>query len=358
MSAPSEVWHYDGESAVRRAALFHVAGDRFALNDGAGHPLADLQPRDGRPGEYGLKGRPGWRIGFADGVPDDLLSLLPQPQRYGGGVIDRFGLWPMTAAFAVVAAIAVWGFLRTPALVARTIPTAVEARLGELMVGDMGGRACATPDGSAALAALTSRIGAARDIKVHLVRIPAVNAATLPGGQIVLFDGLIQAARSPDEIAGVLGHEIGHVRNRDVMESLLRQFGLSVILGGMEGHVGSYTNALLAMSYSRDAERRADRYAIGMLQEGKVSPAATADFFTRTAGAKRVAKGKQKADQPSRAERMLGYLSSHPEPGERAKAFIAAAKQGGFTPALDDAQWQALRSMCRNSARPEDGWNF
>ncbi|MDX7324874.1 M48 family metalloprotease, partial [Providencia rettgeri] len=65
-------------------------------------------------------------------------------------------------------------------------------------------------------------------LEVDVVKLPMVNAVTLPGGRIVVFDGLIRAAKSPDEVAGVVAHEIGHVRHRDVMEGLLRQFGLSV----------------------------------------------------------------------------------------------------------------------------------
>ncbi|WP_341873239.1 M48 family metalloprotease [Sphingobium fuliginis] len=54
----------------------------------------------------------------------------------------------------------------------------------------------------------------------------------MAGGRIILFDGLVQQAKSADEVAGVLGHELGHVRHRDTMTGLIRQLGLSVVLGG------------------------------------------------------------------------------------------------------------------------------
>ncbi|HBR85348.1 MAG TPA: peptidase, partial [Erythrobacter sp.] len=77
----------------------------------------------------------------------------------------------------------------------------------------------------------------------------------LPGGQVLLFDGLVQQAESPEELAGVLGHEVGHVRERHVMTALLRQFGMSILLAGADSGVTNGVFGLAAMGYSRDAER-------------------------------------------------------------------------------------------------------
>lgn len=360
MSAPSEVsdpsaevWHYDGRSALRRSARLTVDGDDgFRLvGDGVSderHAFAALTPADadGDRRSFGLRGRPGWRIGLAAPVPPEIAARLPGAQRYGGW-IDRLGLWRAAAISAMLAAVAVAIVLQTPALLARLIPTSVEQRLGEVMVGDFGRTGCADPAGTAALARLAQRIDPddpTRDI--HVVKLPMVNAVTLPGGRIVVFDGLLQAARSPDEVAGVIGHEIGHVRGRDVMESLLRQLGLSVLLGGMEGHVGGYTNALLATAYSRGAEARADGYAIRLLDEAHVSPRPTAAFFARLAKAQ------------AGTERMFAYLASHPLSDARAARFRTSAKaDAGYTPALDPADWQALRGICRGETDRIE-WRF
>lgn len=340
----NRVWHYNGVDAVRRDADFSIAGDRFILAASAGdildeRPLNELQPRDvtGTGVMFGLKGRPGWRIDFENGVPDAIASLLPAPQLYGR-IIDRFGLWPAIGVSAVVASITVYGFLQTPALVARAVPPSVERKLGDLMVGDLGGRTCDAGNGPEALAALVERIDANdAAIDVRVVNLPIANAVTLPGGRIVVFDGLVRAAKSPDELAGVIGHEIGHAKHRDVMESLLRQVGLSVLLGGLDGNIGGYTNTLLASSYSRGAETRADQFSITALKTTRISPIPTADFFRRLSG--------NAKESGSRIAQMTNYLSSHPVSSDRAVAFAGSAK-GPYTPALDTAQWQALRSIC------------
>lgn len=346
------VWHYDGNDARRRHARVEPDGDLFLLVE-ADRTTGPFAWRDLVAGEaggdgasYGLRRLPGWRIGFADGVPDTIAARLPRHARYGG-VVDRLGLWPAAGVFALLAAIAVTLALRTPALVARLVPVSVERRLGDAMVGDFGRSGCEAPAGKAALAALVRRIDpddAALDVRV--VKVPLVNAVTLPGRRIVIFDELLQEARSPDEVAGVIGHELGHVRHRDVTTALIRQLGLSVLLGGLEGHVGGYTNALLALTYSRGVEVDADGFAIERLKAARISPAATVGFFRRLAG------------KSGRAERMFAYVASHPVSSDRARRFAASTdRRAAYRPALDAAQWQALRDICEGA--PEQSvWRF
>lgn len=361
ISAPFEapqVWHYDGASALKRYPRFVIDdGTHFRLVDDDGnesqrHPLTDLVARErvGDDAVFGLKRQSGWRIGFPGGVPLDLRHALPGEARYGR-LIDRFGLWPSVITFAVIAAVALFLFAQTPALVAQMVPPALERRIGDLMLGDFGGRVCGRPASVAALSRLTARLDAAQDeVSVQVVNLPLVNAVTLPGGRVLVFDGLLKQAGSADELAGVIGHELGHVYHRDVLESLLRQLGLSVLLGGLEGNIGGYTNALLSTAYSRSAEARADTYAIDTLNAAKISPAATADFFKRLGG---------KEDKPSGTSIVLNYLSTHPLAAGRATNFIKGRKAGiAYTPALSDADWQAVRESCVGQKTPVPELNF
>lgn len=338
------VWHYDGLNGVRRTPSLVADGDTFTLSDDSGttgpFAFAELEARDAVDGDaiFALRGRTGWRIGVPGGVPSTLAPYLPRAARYGA-VIDRVGLWPATVVSAILAALTIVLFLRTPAAVARAVPASVERQLGDLMTGDFGGHRCNAPGGGPALAALVQRIDPGdAAIDVQVVNLPIVNAVTLPGGRIVLFDGLVKAARAPDEVAGVIAHELGHVRHRDVLEALLRHVGLSVLLGGLDGQVGGYTNALLSSAYSRDAEARADGYAIDALATAKVSPAPTAAFFQR------LSKGEGPATGVSR---VATYFSSHPVSGDRAARFVAAARaHHADRPVLDPAAWQQLRAIC------------
>lgn len=349
MSAPSEdsvrVWHYDGASGIRREPLMTLAGQGFALVENGfehgSYAFEDLTAQGSVNGHarYGLKNRPGWSVTLAEAAPPALAERLPGAKRYGG-VIDRIGLWPAVGAFAAVSVVVVIGLTMLPSVVARMIPRSVEARMGSLMVGDFGDRACTAPAGSAALKTLATRMGMKDDVDLRVVDVPMVNAVTLPGGHVVLFSGLLRQASSPDEVAGVLAHELGHVENRDVLESLVRQLGLSVVLGGLDGNVGGYTNALLSASYSRGAEARADGFAIDALAQAQVSPKPTAAFFQRLSKTEIKAEG---------AGALLGYMASHPMSSEREQRFAASAGKTVYTPALDDTQWKALREICGQS---------
>lgn len=345
----TRVWHYDGRSGERRMpAILPAADDRHFVLQGDGadpgpYAFADLTPHGTSHHEraFGLKGRPGWRITFLEFPPSEIAVHLPKPARYGAW-IDHFGLWRSAGVLAILAALVVGFTLKLPPLIARMIPESVEQRMGRLIVGNLGGSACTTPQGEAALKALATRLHQKDGVTIHVVQAPMINAVALPGGQVVLFDGLIQSAKSPDEVAGVLGHELGHVAHRDGMESLIRQYGLNLLLGGFDRNIGGYGNALLNARYSRKAEAGADDYAIGQLTAANISPQPTAALFARLA---------KEDEVPGNAGRLLNYLSSHPMSSSREQHFAASVKPGVvYTPAMTPAQWQALRTMCSATA--------
>jgi Zn-dependent protease with chaperone function len=341
------VLFYDGMTGIRRTPVLVAQGDDFVLDEGGQQhgpfAFADLvmQGQFGGQRQYGLRKHPGWRISFEQDPPAEIAAMLPGAKRYGG-LIDRFGLVPTVLVATLVSALVVFGVIESPPLIARMIPRSTEARLGDMMMGDFGGRTCTSKGGVAALKALTTRIGAAKDIDIRVVDVNILNAVTLPGGHILVFRRLLDEAQSPEELAGVIGHELGHVENRDVLVGLVRQFGLSIVLGGLDSHVGSYTNALLSASYGRTAESRADGYAIDRLAQAHVSPMGTAAFFKRMS----VSEGNGKD-----ASALLSYFESHPMSAEREAKFAGSAK-GSFTPALDPAQWQALKTICSEHSDP------
>lgn len=354
MSDEVAIWHYDGATARRRHPVLVPDEKGFNLveDDIVSGPFDwdALVAQAGAAGErvYGLKSHPGWRIGFAGEVPPHIDAKLPHPERYGR-LIDRFGLVRASAVLAVIAGFVVFIGVTAPGWIAPYVPSSWERRLGDAMVGDFGGRFCKGPGGQQALDALARRLDGGGDpIEVRVANIKMVNAVALPGGKVVIFRGLLSDAKSPDEVAGVLGHEIGHVRNRDVMAALLRQMGLSVLLGGFSGDVGGTFNALLSATYSREAEARADNYALAALARAGVSPAATAGFFTR------LAHDEAKLGPAGAA---LGYMSSHPLSQSRERKFKAGVvKSATYRPALDAAQWRALADICKNDPNVEEGW--
>ncbi|MBT2186283.1 M48 family metallopeptidase [Sphingobium nicotianae] len=353
-AGPDEsIWHYDGTSASRRHPRIDWTADGFSLTLESGvtgsHRWSDLVPLSGTGGRsvYGLRDVPGWRLGFAGAPPLDFAAHLPLVARYGR-MIDRIGLWRAVALFGAVAAAVVFVILRAPEWVAPYIPQSWEDSLGDAMVGDFGGRLCETPASRAAIDKLQRQLGQDVPIRqIGIANIPIVNAVALPGGHILIFDKLIEQARSPDELAGVLAHEIGHVRHRDTLTGLVRQLGLSVVLGGFNGQVGGTVNGLLAMSYSRSAESAADRYSIEALKRANISPLPTAAFFdqlSRLSGGEKI-------------EESMSWMASHPVSSARKAAFEhSAIKDHRYTPSLSPAEWQAIVTACTDDkhVKPAD----
>jgi Zn-dependent protease with chaperone function len=139
---------------------------------------------------------------------------------------------------------------------------------------------------------------------------PAIgaNAFALPGGTVLVTDGLLKLARNDDEILGVLAHEAGHVQARHGLRQLYAAVGVYVVMGMVTGDPGgllvdkvaTQAGALQMLSYSREFEREADRYSVKMMKAAGRDPTALAAILERL--------GKQNGSS---------VLSSHPETTER-----------------------------------------
>ena len=339
-------WLYDGRSAVRHQVRVEREGADLLVHfaDGSTTPapagcLVHVESRDSAE-VYGRTDIPGWRLGIA-GVPAELAGLLPAPQRYGRW-IDRIGI--VRASLVAVAASAAVLFVgsRAPVWLAPLVPQQWEERFGDAPIGMPGERVCSAPGTQAALAKLARTLApeTAPRLDIRVIDIGLVNAAALPGGNIVIFRQLLTEAESPDEVAGIIAHEIAHVEERHVTQLMIRQLGLGMIVSAFGGPTGGSIESLMSAGFSRGAEREADARAIEMLRRAGISPLPTARFFERLA-AREARFGKVSAG--------LGYLSTHPLSAERRRKFEASAVRGeAYRPVLSREEWEALVGACRN----------
>ena len=188
---------------------------------------------------------------------------------------------------------------------------------------------------------LTDATGVEYDLNVSVMDHDMVNAFAAPGGQIVVVRGLLKAADTPEAVGAVLAHEIAHVEHRDSTRGALRAAGSAGLLGLVLGDFAGGTVAvamaewMLNSSYTRDAEAKADTYALTMLDNAQVTTEGFADFFDSLAEIESIM-----PDLPV-------YMSSHPQTAARADAARAfAATQGPTQPLLTPAEFAALQSIC------------
>lgn len=132
------------------------------------------------------------------------------------------------------------------------------------------------------------------DIPYHIkvVDTDDVNAFAIPGGYLYVNRGLISTAENESELAGVMGHEIGHVVGRHGSKQLSKQYGLqiisSLILGEDPGFVrqvavgfAGFGGNMALLRYSREAETEADLYSVHELYDAGIDPRGMATFFEK-----------------------------------------------------------------------------
>jgi predicted Zn-dependent protease len=278
------------------------------------------------------------------GAVRDALSGLDAARRRHAAR-HRRGL---VTGLIVLAAVAVGGWLvltrAAPALVAATLPPASETVLGEAVLAQMlvGETEIKAGPAAEAVRAIVARLAAAiannpgYEFDVRLVASDTVNAAALPGGKLIVFSGLLDEAGSPDEVAGVLAHEICHVLHRDSLRGLVGQLGgravIALMLGGGDlAQIARQAGALDQLAYGRDQERAADREGIALLARAGLPPAALAAFFERL--------------RAKEAGKLPEFLSTHPDTAAR---IVELRRLAATTPVADprplEVDWAAVRA--------------
>jgi predicted Zn-dependent protease len=163
-----------------------------------------------------------------------------------------------------------------------------------------------------------------------VVNTDMVNAFAAPWGYVYMTEGFLDFAQSEDEVAFVLGHEVGHVANRDSIKSfkksILYNIG-SALLGGQSellGNLGGLGGSLLLLHYSRDDERDADVAGSTWAYAAGYDPEGGQEFFKRLAS-------ELEKDKPSSLEHLL---LTHPPTENRLNAVKARPEQNLSDPAV------------------------
>ena len=206
---------------------------------------------------------------------------------------------------------------------------------------------CTNSAGVGALTGLATRVrdGAENppDFSIRVFRFPFVNAFALPSGRIVLTSKLIEKADTPEEVAGVIAHELGHTALLHPEASLVRNIGLQIIInvvtGGSGGDtLGGVAGLLTVLQYSRNAEREADDYAVSILKSSNIDPAGLRRFFEKlNKTGKSPLSGKWKD--------FANMLSTHPGTDERIEN-IQPLPAGEAETVISDETWKALKKIC------------
>jgi Zn-dependent protease with chaperone function len=264
--------------------------------------------------------------------------------------------WPVFLGVLLVAAIGLAAFYRygTPwaaAQITRHIPLDWELSLTEQALAQLDARylkpSQLSPERQAELRrqfdALLNRLGP--ELKRYPDYAPrftlafrsgmGANAFALPGGAVVMTDGLVEIAGknglSDDALIGVLAHETGHVVHRHTTRMLVEQgvlqVGLGLALGDVSSVVSFGSTLLTGLAYRRQHETEADCFAVALMQQAQLPTGPMADLLLGISSA-REARGKDQPADKAGGGTLPGWLSSHPETRQRAEQLKAGQATG------------------------------
>jgi predicted Zn-dependent protease len=264
-------------------------------------------------------------VNFDPSLPDDEVNVS--------------STHPLREALVLVAGIAAAGFALfivialTVEILVRWIPPSFEVRVfsSSRIVEHL------APEGDEAdpridrVASLLDRLAGhwpenPYQFRVAIHEESAPNALAFPGGLVMVTTGLLDQVESENELAFVLGHELGHFRHRDHLRGIGRGVAFALVMGalglgggGGAAQLAALSGQLAARGFDRDQESDADRFGLALVQQEYGHVAGSWDFFERL-------------PDPDGAleEEIVHYLATHPLNEERIEALHALALERGW----------------------------
>jgi len=265
-----------------------------------------------------------------------VRALFPQGDSFESRIHGLEGRWPYAVAALVLVAIATWwaivyGVPLAAEYVAASIPREVEASLSSRTLSMVETFGCSASTIDAArqqqlrkrLARLAEGLDDGYTYHLEMRTCPRIgpNAFALPDGTLVMTDELAKLAQNDDQISGVLAHEIGHVRNRHGMRTVLQGAGLVALITTLAGDATAITSlvvtlpsVLLQSGYSRKFEEQADAFALQRLRQVGISPRAFAEMLALL----------ERGRAPRGQVPAQDYFSTHPVTAARIERALAA----------------------------------
>jgi predicted Zn-dependent protease len=165
------------------------------------------------------------------------------------------------------------------------------------------------------------------DWHFYIVDSPEVNAFAVPGGFVYVNRGLIERAQRMDEVAGVLGHEIGHVVLRHSIKQMAQQQNANTVVGlgcaltnacngGLAGAAVQLGGGAIFAKFSREDEAQADQEGVIFTTRAGIDPRGIPEMFQILLD-----------ERKSRPDAFSAFFASHPLEESRIRATEAQIQQ-------------------------------
>lgn len=263
------------------------------------------------------------------------------------------------AAVGIVAAAIfsyVWGIPFLVQVITPRVPLEWEKGMGESILNIMAPkeRRCENQELQQAIDEIVARLNTSSpspySFKVYIVKSSVVNAIALPGGNIIVFSGLIDKTESPEALAAVLAHEIQHIKLRHATKKIIEDSSTGLILSALSGDLTgsmmygiSAARTLAVLSYSRQDEEAADDGGMKMMMAANLNPEDMIKLF-------------KTIKDENKNIKIPKYISTHPDLDNRIadlKIMTAQAKAGGhvYQGLSSDSNWEQIKKGCNETCR-------
>ena len=158
-----------------------------------------------------------------------------------------------------------------------------------------------------------------------------INAFTVPGGNILLSTALIGFCETPEELAAVMAHEMGHVENRHVIARLIKELGLELLTSGDPYVMGEVSELLTSTHFDRRQEEEADHFASELLERSAIEPRTLATFFRRL-----------EAEKDNEMLEQFEIFSTHPNIHARIRDALSYQPAEGFEARSIQLDWPGI----------------
>ena len=355
---PHQVTHVTAIDAREYPVRLQIIGNWLAF-DGANiaparWPLAQCQPIErylpGRPLRLRCDGFPGERLIVHD--HDVAKALLARAPQLRGGYGTRGLATPAKWIGGIIAGVALLSFAALhliPTPLAFVMPESWRQQLGQEAEHTLtkGVPPCQNEAGTTALAALVSRVAEGTEdlppVTARVFDIPALNAFAVPGERIVITSGALRVMERPEQLAGVLAHEMVHVMRRHPEAGLVRGAGLGLLLALLQGNSGDFTNAAslsALLRYDRRAEEEADSLAQSILVKAAIDPLGLKEFFVIMSA------NETPSSRSSLWEELDKIRTDHPATADRISRIKPMPEGVAAREVISPAEWQALKAIC------------
>ena len=236
-------------------------------------------------------------------------------QRLSEGI--RWRIWLLGMAIVSVLCL-IGGYYALIAIAKASIvavPVSVDTKIGKLAMESLELEGTRVTDKVVvdAIQGMVSRLEPHSELKgltfeVRVMDSPEVNAFCLPGGKMVVYTGLLKKAKTAEQVAGVLSHEMAHAIKRHGLQRITESLGIVVAIELMIGDVGGLVaigvelgKSAALTSYSRELETEADIVGVQLLHAAAIDPLELAGFFEML------------KDEGNDLPAAMRWLSTHPE---------------------------------------------